>query len=72
MAKNNNIAPAVEPRERVVPAFEHITVTQCPNGLYKMLAADGWLLRNVNSLRTAKRTTTTKPWNFEEVADESV
>ena len=72
MAKNNNIAPAVEPRERVVPSFEHVTVTQCPNGLYQMLAADGWLLRNINSQRTAKRTTTTKPWNFEEVADESV
>jgi hypothetical protein len=72
MAKNNNIAPAVEPRERVVPSFEHITVMQCSNGLYKMLAADGWLLRNVNSQRTSKHTTTTKPWNFEEVADESV
>jgi hypothetical protein len=72
MAKNNNIAPAVEPRERVVPSFEHITVMQCPNGLYKMLAADGWLLRNINSQRTSKRTTTTKPWNFEEVTDESV
>jgi hypothetical protein len=37
-----------------------------------MLAADGWLLRNINSQRTAKRTTTSKPWNFEEVTDESV
>lgn len=63
---------AINIRERVVPTFEHVTVTQCPNGLYQMLAADGWLLRNVNSQRTSKRTTTTKPWNFKEVADQSV
>lgn len=64
---NPNEAPREEQREKQVPDFAHVTVTQCPNGLYKLEAADGWQLRNKHSGRTARRTTTTQPWNFEEV-----